>query len=256
MVGSGPFKFVASEFQPGNKVVYVKNTDYVPRSEPPNWASGGKIVKVDRVEWLVVPDHATAAAALSNGEVDWWENPPLDLVPTFAGQDVVVADADPLGSPQTLRFNHLWPPFRQCENASSGAGGRQPSRFHDHDRRRSEKLAARTDFLYRGNADGEQRRFGSADRQTRFRQGQKADRRSRVQGRQDRRARRDRSGRPAFAGARRRRSDEKARAQCRDRGDGLGSAGDAARLDEADRRRADGMSLAPAGSAPICSTRP
>ena len=111
MVGSGPFKFVASEFQPGNKVVYVKNTDYVPRSEPPNWASGGKIVKVDRVEWLVVPDHATAAAALSNGEVDWWENPPLDLVPTFAGQDVVVADADPLGSPQTLRFNHLWPPF-------------------------------------------------------------------------------------------------------------------------------------------------
>ena len=111
MTGSGPFKFVASEFQPGNKVVYVKNNDYVPRGEPPNWASGGKIVKVDRVEWLVVPDHATAAAALSNGEVDWWENPPLDLVPTFAGQDVIVADADPLGSPQTLRFNHLWPPF-------------------------------------------------------------------------------------------------------------------------------------------------
>ncbi len=111
MVGSGPFKFVAAEFQPGNKAVYVKNTDYVPRSDPPNWASGGKVVKVDRIEWLVVPDHATAAAALSNGEVDWWENPPLDLVPTFAGQDVVVADADPLGSPQTLRFNHLFPPF-------------------------------------------------------------------------------------------------------------------------------------------------
>jgi peptide/nickel transport system substrate-binding protein len=111
MVGSGPFKFVASEFQPGNKVVYVKNTDYVPRWEPPSWASGGKIVKVDRVEWLVVPDHATAAASLNAGEVDWWENPPLDLVPLFAGQDVTVADADPLGSPQTLRFNHLWPPF-------------------------------------------------------------------------------------------------------------------------------------------------
>ena len=111
MVGSGPFKFVASEFQPGNKVVYVKNTDYVPRSEPPNWASGGKTVKVDRVEWLVVPDHATAAASLNSGEVDWWENPPLDLIPVFAGQDVVVADADPLGSPQIVRFNQLWPPF-------------------------------------------------------------------------------------------------------------------------------------------------
>ncbi|HEY2539918.1 MAG TPA: ABC transporter substrate-binding protein [Stellaceae bacterium] len=111
MVGSGPFKFVASEFQPGNKVVYVKNPDYVSRGEKPNWASGGKVVKVERVEWLVVPDHATAAAALNSGEVDWWENPPLDLVPVFAGTDVTVADAGPIGFPQTLRFNHLWPPF-------------------------------------------------------------------------------------------------------------------------------------------------
>jgi peptide/nickel transport system substrate-binding protein len=111
MVGSGPFKFVASEFQPGNKVVYVKNTDYVPRRESANWASGGKLVKLDRVEWLVVPDHATAAAALNSGEVDWWENPPPDLVPVFSGNDVTVADMGPLAFPQTLRFNHLWPPF-------------------------------------------------------------------------------------------------------------------------------------------------
>jgi len=61
-VGSGPFKFVAEEFQPGHKVAYVKNPDYLPRGEPPDWASGGKIVKVDRVEWLYVPDHAAAAA--------------------------------------------------------------------------------------------------------------------------------------------------------------------------------------------------
>src|SRR5260370_9438843 len=51
-----PFKFVKEEHQPGNKVVYVKNTDYVPRSEPSDWASGGKVIKVDRVEWVVVPD--------------------------------------------------------------------------------------------------------------------------------------------------------------------------------------------------------
>jgi peptide/nickel transport system substrate-binding protein len=110
MVGSGPFKFVKSEFQPGNKVVYVKNTDYVPRPEPPNWAAGGKVVKVDRVEWLYIPDHTTAAAALNSGEADWWENPPIDLVPVL-GADITVADADPLGSPQMVRFNHLFPPF-------------------------------------------------------------------------------------------------------------------------------------------------
>ena len=50
MVGSGPFRFVKEEFQPGHRVVYVKNTDYIPRSEPPSWASGAKTVKVDRVE--------------------------------------------------------------------------------------------------------------------------------------------------------------------------------------------------------------
>ena len=112
MVGSGPFKFVANEFQPGNKVVYVKNTDYVPRSEPPNWASGGKVVKVDRVEWLYVPDHSTATAALNSGEVDWWENPPLDLVPVLAANpDVSVVDLDPLGVMTMVRFNHLYPPF-------------------------------------------------------------------------------------------------------------------------------------------------
>jgi len=43
----------------------------VPRSEPPSWASGGKVVKVDRVEWLYMPEYSTAAAALGNGEVDW-----------------------------------------------------------------------------------------------------------------------------------------------------------------------------------------
>src|SRR5438045_3706652 len=70
-IGSGPFKFVKEEWVPGSKVVYVRNTDYVPRKEPPSWAAGGKVVKVDRVEWLYIPDSATAAAAINAGEVDW-----------------------------------------------------------------------------------------------------------------------------------------------------------------------------------------
>jgi peptide/nickel transport system substrate-binding protein len=112
MVGSGPFKFVAEEFQPGHKVVYVKNTDYVPRSEPPDWASGGKVVRVDRVEWLNVPDAMTKVAALGAGEVDWWENPPLDMVPVLAANpEVTLTDIDPLGVMDMLRFNHLYPPF-------------------------------------------------------------------------------------------------------------------------------------------------
>ena len=112
MVGSGPFKFVAEAFEPGHKVVYVKNTDYVPREEPPSWASGGKVVKVDRAEWLYVPDVMTKVAALASGEVDWWEDPPPDMWPVVAAnRDITLVERDPLGSMGTLRFNHLLPPF-------------------------------------------------------------------------------------------------------------------------------------------------
>jgi len=112
MVGSGPFKFVKDEFEPGHRVVYVKNTDYVPRQEPPSWASGGKVVKFDRVEWLYIPDAVTKVAALNAGEADWWENPPLDVVPVLAANpDITIAPADPLPSPIMVKFNHLLPPF-------------------------------------------------------------------------------------------------------------------------------------------------
>jgi peptide/nickel transport system substrate-binding protein len=112
MVGSGPFKFVKEEFQPGHLVVYVKNNDYVPRSEPPSWASGGKVVKVDRIEWLYMPDAMTKVVALTSGEVDWWENPSPDVWPILAASpEISLAQTDPLGATRCLRFNHLLPPF-------------------------------------------------------------------------------------------------------------------------------------------------
>jgi peptide/nickel transport system substrate-binding protein len=109
-VGFDPLKFVTAEFQPGHKAVYVKNSDYVPRDEPPSWASGGKVVKVYR------PEYSTAAAALGDGEVDLWEAPNLDLVPVLtANPDIRVGKTDPLGSTTMLRFNHLLPPFNNVK---------------------------------------------------------------------------------------------------------------------------------------------
>ena len=114
--GSGPFRFVKEEWVPGSKVVYVKNTDYVPRKEPPSWAAGGKVVKVDRVEWIYIPDSATAAAALNAGEADWWEQMPPDLIPVLAKNKAVkVENIDPLGSMGLLRFNFLHPPFNNLK---------------------------------------------------------------------------------------------------------------------------------------------
>ena len=111
-IGSGPFKFVTEEFQPGHQIVYIKNSDYVPRTEPPSWASGGKVVKVDRVEWLYIPDATTKIATLNSGEADWWENPPPDVWPVLAAnRDITVIEANPLPSMGCVRFNHLLPPF-------------------------------------------------------------------------------------------------------------------------------------------------
>src|SRR5499433_2762829 len=110
--GSGPFKFVKDEWQPGNKVVYVANRDYVPRKEAPSGGAGAKLVYVDRVEWRYIPDQATAAAALEAGEVDYWENVPLDFAPRLEkNADLHVYITDPRGSQGILRPNHLQPPF-------------------------------------------------------------------------------------------------------------------------------------------------
>ena len=57
--------------QPGVKSVYEKNTDYMPRKEPASWTSGGKVVKVDRVEWITMPDAQTAVNALQAGDIDF-----------------------------------------------------------------------------------------------------------------------------------------------------------------------------------------
>src|SRR5713226_1220505 len=40
IVGSGPFKFVRDEWQPGHQAVYVRNPDYNPRNEAPSGSTG------------------------------------------------------------------------------------------------------------------------------------------------------------------------------------------------------------------------
>src|SRR3982751_6234962 len=111
-IGSGPFRFVAAEFQPGVKAVYEKNKDYVPRKEPPSWASGGKVVKVDRVEWITMADAQTAMNALQSGDIDFMENPSFDILPVLAGnKDLTVDTLDKLGLQTVGRMNFLYPPF-------------------------------------------------------------------------------------------------------------------------------------------------
>ena len=110
--GSGPFIFKKDEWKAGERVVYVKNTRYKPRAEPPSMLAGGKVVKVDRVEWLAIPDPSTAANALIAGEIDLIETPPPDLFPLLrANKNVALYGWNAIGSQALMRFNHLQPPF-------------------------------------------------------------------------------------------------------------------------------------------------
>lgn len=113
--GSGPFMFKQDEWVPGSKVVYVKNPHYLPRKEPADGLAGGKVVKVDRVEWNVIPDQNTALSAFKSGEMDVYELPPADFLDPLTKEAGVKMSIDPLGNQGWLRPNHLLPPFNNAK---------------------------------------------------------------------------------------------------------------------------------------------
>jgi peptide/nickel transport system substrate-binding protein len=111
-VGSGPFRFVRDEFVSGSRVVYTRFADYVPRQEAAENMAGGKVVHFDRAEWLVIPDPATAAAAIQAGEVDWLERPTFDLLPVLRrNRNIELVNVNTTGEYAMMRFNQLHPPF-------------------------------------------------------------------------------------------------------------------------------------------------
>jgi peptide/nickel transport system substrate-binding protein len=110
--GSGPFVFKTDEWKPGDKAVYVKFDKYKPRSEPASGLAGGKVAKVDRVEWLAISDQQQAVNALLAGEIDYIEAPSHDLLPLLkADSNVKLIDYNPLGNQYTFRPNWLHKPF-------------------------------------------------------------------------------------------------------------------------------------------------
>ncbi len=122
VVGSGPYRFLRDEFVSGSRVVYAKNDAYVPRQEASDWASGGKVAHFPRIEWHILPDPATAAAALQSGEVDWLEQPLSDLIPTLQrNRNIAVDILNPAGLLSIMRLNHLQAPFNDVKTRQAVA---------------------------------------------------------------------------------------------------------------------------------------
>lgn len=110
--GSGPFVFKKDEWMAGARLVFTKNPAYVPRAEAPAGFSGGKVAKVDRVEWLIIPDQQTALNALMKGEIDISEELSGDLIALAKkSKEIVLARQDEIGVAQQIRINSIQPPF-------------------------------------------------------------------------------------------------------------------------------------------------
>jgi len=117
IIGSGPFLFVKDEWVPGERTVFRRNPRYRPRSEPADGLAGGKVVHVERAEFVNIADPATRAAALQNGEVDYLEYAPLDFLPVL-GRDRNLQLARPGGIAQIMggvALNHAQPPFNNLK---------------------------------------------------------------------------------------------------------------------------------------------
>ena len=112
IIGSGPYKFRDDLHEPGVKIVLEKFTDYRPRAEPPVWASGGKIARIERIEMLSLPDAQTQVSALIQNEVDYLERVPADLLPLIDAKSGAKAEVvGDFGFQAVMRMNHLQPPF-------------------------------------------------------------------------------------------------------------------------------------------------
>ncbi len=59
-----PVRVQEGRMEAGEKLVYTKFAKYKPRAEPMSGLSGGKVVNVDRVEWVWIPDAETQVNAL------------------------------------------------------------------------------------------------------------------------------------------------------------------------------------------------
>ena len=86
IIGSGPYRFLKDEHVSGARAVFGRFAEYQPRAGGSvGFTAGTKVAHFERVEWLTL-DPFSASAALRRGEIDWWENPPRDLVDQFSGE--------------------------------------------------------------------------------------------------------------------------------------------------------------------------
>jgi len=236
IVGSGPYRFLQNEYVSGSKAAYARFDAYVPRPEPAERTAGGKSAHFERIEWIVMPDAATAAAALQTGEIDWWDQVLPDLLPVLQSTNAIkVAVHDRAGFIGMMRFNTLHPPFDNPAIRRAIMFARAGRLYAlGHGRHRPELPQLLLDVAMRHElCRRSRRRATQGTARPRARQGNAAGGRLQGRARGHHQPDRHRQHRPARADHRR--PLPQARDQCRAEGNRLGLGRSAARLARAGR---------------------
>jgi peptide/nickel transport system substrate-binding protein len=118
VVGSGPFIFKKEEWKPGEKLTFVKNPKYKPRADPMSGLAGGKVVSLDRVEWIWIPDADTQLNALLKGEIDMLDYDHLGVLEKDRNVRVIVGKTS---NQYVFRMNWLQPPFNNVKIRQAAA---------------------------------------------------------------------------------------------------------------------------------------
>ena len=165
--------FKKDEWKPGEKLVYLKNPKYKPRPEPMSGLAGGKVVSVDRVEWVWIPDAETQLNALINGEIDMIESVNYDHLPVLEKTKDVRVITSRTSNQYVFRMNWLQPPFNDMKVRQAAAYALSQDEFLAGQYRRQALLPGLQGDVHLRHAARIDRRHGRADR-GQHRQGQGA----------------------------------------------------------------------------------
>jgi peptide/nickel transport system substrate-binding protein len=113
IIGSGPFRYLPGESLSGDRYAYERFAGYMPRpSGTASFTAGPKQVRLERVEYRIIPDASTAASALASGEIDWYDQVQPDQIPVLRrNRNLVVEPCESTGYVGFLQMNHRLAPF-------------------------------------------------------------------------------------------------------------------------------------------------
>lgn len=100
-IGTGPYKL--KRWQRGEFIELEKFNGYIPRDEPQDGLTGSRVALVDEIRFQILPDTASARAALLSGNIDVISQIPMHMAEDLASQKgIQLSESDTLGWSEML----------------------------------------------------------------------------------------------------------------------------------------------------------